>query len=275
MARQIFFLRQELDEIVTGRKVVTQEQLTRLLAEIALFSAIKLEEISAGANGEGDWTYENANVLTVRTKIVKVQPGDVVRLKIYNWDYEDNRTVYVGKDQHVTVDNGIPIQPGEELEWSVKQDLYALSPYVGEATAVRIVTGVNDTIDFDEGAGALVGTIAPGTYYLPVDLYAAFATALNNAVGSGSNYTGSWSAAANKITITSDGAGGIGQFNLRWNTGPNALISAGVSLGYDVTADDVGALAYQADNAITVSENPVRVRIGRSIAVKRNRQDFF
>jgi hypothetical protein len=111
-----------------------------------------------------------------------------------------------------------------------------------------ITANENDRLDFEETAGVnMTAVLTPGTYDAQ-SLIEHLKTQME-AVG-GSTYTWEYIESgddANHFRVTSDGAGGGGILNLEWNTGPNTARSIGDSIGFDVTADDTGALSYTAD----------------------------
>ncbi len=109
----------------------------------------------------------------------------------------------------------------------------------------KVTVGVNDKIDFEETAASeLTATLSSGQY-TSTELETEIKTRLE-AVGA-SVYTVAYDTGTNKFTITSDGAGGGGIFNLLWATGTNTALTSGEIIGYDITADDTGSLAYLAD----------------------------
>jgi hypothetical protein len=126
---------------------------------------------------------------------------------------------------------------------------------------IRIKTGVNDTLDFDQGAGALVAIIPAGLYCVNAGsptLTNAIQTALN-AVGTG--FTVSYSDTTHKYTITKS----AGTLNLRLTSAAaNAAKSAWRTIGYTATTDKTGALSYAADTVMFVdcdSDHIVRANI--------------
>lgn len=111
--------------------------------------------------------------------------------------------------------------------------------------------GVKDCIDFDEGGGALLAVITPGTY--TADSFAmavgSAMTAESSAVGYGWTYVCSYDDETNKFTI--EETSGPNNFSLSWLTGlsgpgGNGRSAASV-LGYSEAADDTGASSYTAD----------------------------
>ena len=105
------------------------------------------------------------------------------------------------------------------------------------------VTSANMYLDFDEGSGALVAEVVPGTYTLE-DLADAVAQALND---SGSfQYTGSVNRTNRRITITSTGL-----TDFLAGTGANVVLGSSVfpTLGYAAT-DVMNATSFPAGNSI-------------------------
>ncbi|NQV37670.1 MAG: hypothetical protein HQ509_06680, partial [Candidatus Marinimicrobia bacterium] len=121
-----------------------------------------------------------------------------------------------------------------------------------------IVTGSNDALDFsDGGAGDLLATI-PADSYTGATLATAIDVALE-AVG-GDNYTVTYSSSTGKFTLVSAGIG-PGDFELRWSSGGRAATSIGRFIGFDISADDTGALTYVGDYPLWVDsyvENPTK-----------------
>jgi hypothetical protein len=121
-------------------------------------------------------------------------------------------------------------------------------------TDIRIIriTRANNKIDFDVGAGTVTATIATGVYII------------GNGNGTGDNGLLEVLAAAMLA------AGGVaidceyqqsthlvvltrptkGTFSLLWNTGADAHVSIGPTLGYDGQTDDTGLSVYAADSVL-------------------------
>lgn len=108
-----------------------------------------------------------------------------------------------------------------------------------------VIGALNDWIDFNEGGPEISVQVAHGTYVDGVALMAVVQNAINPAAAA--NITTPWLPAECRAQMNSDGA----TFNLLWNTGTHVATSIGATIGYDVTADDTGALSYKADYAIT------------------------
>jgi hypothetical protein len=107
------------------------------------------------------------------------------------------------------------------------------------------VTEDNRYIDFNRG-GVKVATIALGNYATQA-LYSEAVRAALAAADGALTWAIDWNvAAADKFRIR-DAGGAPLNFNLLWQSGVNAYRSAGVDLGFDVSADDTGAATYTAD----------------------------
>jgi len=109
----------------------------------------------------------------------------------------------------------------------------------------KVSVGVNDKIDFEETAAVeLTATLNSGQY-TSTELETEIKTRLD--LAGASTYTVAYDTGTNKFTITSDGTGGGNIFNLLWLTGTNTALTAGEIIGYDITSDNTGSLAYLAD----------------------------
>lgn len=123
------------------------------------------------------------------------------------------------------------------------------------------IDATNNKIDFEETAATeLTATLTNGVYTI-AQLKNEIKNQLN-AVGV-SVYTVTYDQVARKYTLTSDGAGGGGVFNLLWDTGTNSAATVGAVIGFSTAADDTGSLTYTADNASFTSvtldaEQPIR-----------------
>lgn len=102
----------------------------------------------------------------------------------------------------------------------------------------EVVAGFNDRIDFDEGGAELVATLNPGIYTTPT-LYAAEIKTQMDAAGA-LTYTISYSSNRFQIAAT-------GNFTLRWQSGTDVARSAGIDIGFNITANDTGNNTYTAD----------------------------
>ena len=111
---------------------------------------------------------------------------------------------------------------------------------VHRSSGYFVITAANQKINFKESGGGLqlTATIPAGTYASPALLAAAVSAAMGAA--GDATYTASYSSLTGLWTIASDGA----FLSILWLTGTDTASSIGVTLGYDVTADDTGALTY-------------------------------
>ena len=202
------------------------------------------------------------------TTQVDIAGQGIITVKYFSVDNNDNQEFTrteelwmdnVAPDSSVTVvdpdgDNGwYKINPSISLSATdatsgVRDILYRWNTDTFKSYyTVTVQAGVNDKINFEE-APTLEQTavIDPGIYdgqQLAVKIRDAL-----NATGS-STYSASFDLATRKITITSDGSGGIGLLNLLWQTGTNVSTSIGPDAGFLVD-DDVGHLTYTGNNII-------------------------
>ena len=112
--------------------------------------------------------------------------------------------------------------------------------YTGGYENFEVVTGYNDTIDFNEGGAEFTATLTAGDY-----TGAGLATEIDTQLteeGAGS-YTISYNRVTSKFTLVKS----AGTFQLLWSSGTNATTSAGDLIGFAVSADDTGALTYTSD----------------------------
>jgi len=109
------------------------------------------------------------------------------------------------------------------------------------STTVTIETGTNDDLDWTEdGSTKTVALIADD--YTPTDLAAHVQTQMRS-VGDVDTVV-TYSAGTRKITIANST---LTTLTFLWNSGTNNLSNCGNALGFDVSADDTGALTYAAD----------------------------
>jgi len=112
-----------------------------------------------------------------------------------------------------------------------------------------VVDEHNDKIDINvpAGAGVTAATLTHGTYDTP----AAYATMVQAALEA-ADPVPVWGvdhdvAATGKFRLR-DAGGAPVEVRFLWQSGANAHRSAGIDLGFDVTANDTGATTYTADN---------------------------
>lgn len=130
-----------------------------------------------------------------------------------------------------------------------------------EFVETPIASGLNASLDFDEGAGELTATIANGTYSTGDDLAAALTTAMN-AVAVTNTYLVTYGALTKTFTIAR--ATGAATLSLLWSSGTNAATSVGTVLGFIVSADDTSATTYESDYPAT------RINVRSGIVLDHN-----
>jgi hypothetical protein len=147
------------------------------------------------------------------TLIEAVQPGDIIVIKMTNYDVDNAAVVFYAQDRAVKPSNL------DGLQFPV----------------TNIVAGVNDALPFDEGGGPLTGIIAPGVYSDWATLAAAAAAAYTAAGNPLITYNVVGNDSTKRFTISSDKGVAGAAFNLRWGTG--VATNAATELGF--TATDV------------------------------------
>ena len=129
---------------------------------------------------------------------------------------------------------------------------HAMGAVASTEVASFVVGATNNKLDFNIGAGALVATIASGTYIMgasqltALSLCKAIYDAIVSAEGTGT-YTVTYSTTTNKVTITRS----AGTFSILWNTGTNTLVSIAALIGFSTAADSTGGLTYTGATALT------------------------
>ncbi len=112
---------------------------------------------------------------------------------------------------------------------------------------IKIVTGVNDKIDFEEtGSSELTATLAAG-FYSGTTLATEIKTKME-AVGA-STYTITYSSGTKKITLASNGVGGTGIFSILWGSGTNTATNVSDILAF-FNQDKTGSLTYTSDGLV-------------------------
>lgn len=266
--RELFEIRAELSNL-DNKRLLDEATYRRLMLELLVHQAVQLKIVAATNGGDSDWRYEQELVTTLDRTILPVKKGDETMVRISNWDDQELRVVYVGTDGPVSVDQGIPIQPGEEKILQIKADLHAISPYVGDL--IDIYTAEKNTIipiSEDGGLTWLRATIIFGQYNTG-QAYALAAAAAMNLVGA-SVYTVLFNVVTRKLTYTSDGSGGT--FDLGYATGDGHQVSNWQEAGF-LKRDRGGLLAYTSDELLP--DNPIRLRIGKARPFKKRDRDFF
>lgn len=108
------------------------------------------------------------------------------------------------------------------------------------------ITATSKYIDFTDDSGTYAAEVTAKWYRNPAELADALAAAMN--VASADDYTVVYNSITGKFTIAS---ATTVVMSLLWNTGVNAVNSIGTKLGFLVATNDVGALTYTSDNALT------------------------
>jgi hypothetical protein len=117
---------------------------------------------------------------------------------------------------------------------------------------VTIEAGVNDDLDWTENGSTKTADLDADDY-TPTEL-AAEVQAKMRAAGN-ANTTATYSSTTKKITIANDT---LTTLTFLWDSGANTATTCGKALGFDVTADDTGALTYTADY-----QTALRVELGK------------
>lgn len=140
---------------------------------------------------------------------------------------------------------------------SSNQDIYEFDPQ----STFKIVSGENDKIDFDEGAGELTATLTAAEY-TGSSLVAEIQTQMNSA---GATYTVTYSASTGKFTITKS----AGTYKFLWSSGTNISTSTGRFIGFDISSDTGLTNSKTSDYPLWINsfvENPI---IKKSFKIKK------
>lgn len=108
---------------------------------------------------------------------------------------------------------------------------------------IRITSGSNDALDFNDGGGEENATITAKVYNNPHELAREIQTKMDALTGD--TITVTYSNTDGKFTIATSG----GTLSLLWNTGTNTATTIGAAIGFATAADDTGATTYTSDNA--------------------------
>ena len=136
-------------------------------------------------------------------------------------------------------------------------DLAAIAFEMGGITfyqdPIRI-SATNKYLDFTDSSGTVAAILEEKVYQTPMHLADEITAKMTGAsLASASDVIScSWSNSEGKFTIVSDGT----VLSLLWLSGTNTANSVGDTIGFDVAADDTGALTYTSDDAQTY-EPPV------------------
>ena len=116
--------------------------------------------------------------------------------------------------------------------------------------AIEIRAGENEVLDFDEGGGALVGSVTPGVYLLAeANDGRGLLKQIDNALdAAGATYDVTYSTSTKKATVARSGGG---TFNIRLTSAAvNRDQSAWRAAGFNGSVDRTGASSYDGDVAI-------------------------
>ena len=116
--------------------------------------------------------------------------------------------------------------------------------YTAGYGTIEIITGRNDGFVVNDGVAEVSIEISQGTYTLD-GLATAIATAMNVSALA-DTYTCVYRDDTQKFYFTSDGS----TFELLWTATATISNNIGKTLGFIITSDDTGALAYSADESI-------------------------
>lgn len=111
---------------------------------------------------------------------------------------------------------------------------------------ITIVASSNDTMDFTDGSGAQVATVAAGTYKDPYELASALQTAMD--AESSDTITVTYDDETQKFTLASTG----GTFSLDFATGPNTADTIAPAIAFSV-ADQASPGPHTSDLAVDLA----------------------
>lgn len=152
-----------------------------------------------------------------------------------------NGTVLAQSSQH-------PQFPSTNTQLDSKKYYWRSRNGTGSGNGLFVVDANNKYIDFNEGAGEIVGTLTEGNYTALslIEHIASVMTTRSAAVGNSWTYQGTFSEATGKATI--EETAGPNNFSILWKTGTHGSDNAdnhiGTTIGYDDSADDNGAAAF-------------------------------
>jgi hypothetical protein len=150
--------------------------------------------------------------------------------------YIGNGHSYVVSSGNEVIDVGVEFAANQygELNFSFEGTNYRFNPVLIGAT--------NKFIDWTDDDGTHAASIPETFYNNPVELASALAQAMN--LESAETITVTYSNMTGKFTLAATGA----VFSVLWFTGTNAANSIGATLGFNVSANDTGALFYISDD---------------------------
>jgi hypothetical protein len=117
--------------------------------------------------------------------------------------------------------------------------------------SMTVTLDYNDDLDWIENSTTYAAVLASGVYS-PTNLAAEAQSKMRAAGDDNTNVT--YSATTRKITIANSS---LSTLTLKWNSGTHTATSCGKILGFNISADDTGALTYTADY-----QTALRVELG-------------
>ncbi|RKZ90390.1 MAG: hypothetical protein DRQ43_11335 [Gammaproteobacteria bacterium] len=112
---------------------------------------------------------------------------------------------------------------------------------------ITIEEDANDELDWTEDSTTYNATLTASTTYTPASLCTHIQAQMRTE--GDNNTTVTYSPTTRKITIANST---LTTLSLLWSSGANTDLSCGRALGFDVTADDTGALTYTGDRECTL-----------------------
>jgi predicted phage tail protein len=211
------------DEIITARKVTTGELIT-LSAQIA--NALITNAHIADA------TIESAKIISLDADKVDADQLDAIT----------TNTGTLTVDEYIKAGDNVFIDGTNEV-----------FKVFGDTITIDATNNKIDWLENDGGGDDTYAATLDSDDYTPEDL-AAELQAKMRAQGD-DNTTVTYSSTTRKITIAN---AELTTLTLKWSTGTNTTVTCGRALGFDVSADDSGALTYAADE-----QAALRVELGK------------
>jgi hypothetical protein len=202
------------------------------------------DEITAG-----EWELQNAAIATGwshASDTTKIDGGDIytgtvtaTQISVSQLDAITVNTGTLTVDEYINAGSNVTIDGDNEV-FKVFGD------------TVTIEAGVNDDLDWTENGSTKTADLDADDY-TPTEL-AAEIQAEMRAAGN-ANTTATYSSTTKKITIANST---LTTLTFLWSSGANTATTCGRALGFNVTADDTGALTYTADY-----QTALRVELGK------------
>jgi len=149
------------------------------------------------------------------------------------------RNLVQGRDTAVGASSEQPTFPARWIQDQLRSQMWR------SRIGWNIVAGFNDRLDFVESGAARAALLAPANLVDRDSFALEVQAAMNAAPGAVNTYEVVWDEARERFRIAR--ASGTAAFVLPWRGGPNAAVSCGRDLGFDVGADDLGSASYVAD----------------------------